>query len=134
MPTPVPQVFLRAADAMLCLLHGTSCLDITRLPVGILWVATKHCDNPALFICNWAGYPVSYMHKKQRSNKVQTYSPSHSTRLNLNFDPSPTNLWSLYTFLFAFTSRMATYSVQAGTFVSRINNGTLMGAAEVCRS
>src|SRR6266436_6917614 len=65
----------------------------------------------------------------------RTYFPSHSKRLNLNFEPSPTISPSLYTLLLAFESRIPTYPLLAAVFASRLNDGTLTGVEDaVCRS
>src|ERR1700683_2375360 len=73
---------------------------------------------------------------EKNANIRQIYFPSHSTRLKSNLDPSPTISLSVYTRLLAFGSRIPTYPVLAGVFVSRLNVGTLTGVVVVvvCRS
>src|SRR6266481_5377580 len=61
----------------------------------------------------------------------RTYFPSHSKRLNLNFEPSPTTSPSLYILLLAFESWIPTYPVLAAVFASRLNDGTLTGVEDV---
>lgn len=51
------RVLLGAAYATLCSSHNASCLDMCSVPIGVVRVSTKRCNNASLFIGNRARHP-----------------------------------------------------------------------------